>query len=103
MHIRTRIAALAIVAVTGSALIALPGNDARADTGEHPVLPLARTFSGSDASCAMTRTAEYPVTSPDAVGLDAAKLKAAIDYWTSENSETVKVFRHGCLVAESGR
>lgn len=102
MHFRTRIAALAIVAVTGS-LIALPGGTAKADTGEHPTLPLARTFSGYDKSCAMTRTAEYGVTAPGSVGLDEAKLKAAIDYWTSENSESVKVFRHGCLIAESGR
>ncbi len=103
MHSPTRVAALAIVAITGSSLIALPGSSARADTGEHPVLPLARTFSGDAASCDMTRTAEYPVTSPGAAGLDAGKLKAAIDYWTSENSESVKVFRHGCLIGESGR
>ncbi|MGQ0842857.1 MAG: serine hydrolase domain-containing protein [Sporichthyaceae bacterium] len=103
MNTGKRIAALATAAATGLSLVALPGGSAQADTGELPALPLARTFAGDDAACAMTRTAEYPVSSPEAVGLDSAKLKAAVDYWTSENSETVKVFRNGCLVAESGR
>jgi CubicO group peptidase (beta-lactamase class C family) len=103
MKPRTRVVALATAAVTGFGILAATGGSARADTGEHPTLPLAQTFNGDAKSCAMTRTAEYPITSPEAVGLDSAKIKAAVDYWTSENSETVKVFRYGCLVAQSGR
>lgn len=62
----------------------------------------ATMFSGDATACGMTRTGEYPTTSPAAVGLDAATVAAAIDHWTSQGSETVKVFRHGCLVGQSG-
>lgn len=103
MDSRRGIVALTTAALTGFAALALPAGTALADTGEHPALPLARTFAGESASCDMTRTGEYPTSSPEAVGLDTAKVKAAVDYWTSENSETVKVFRNGCLIAESGR
>ncbi|WP_147201253.1 serine hydrolase domain-containing protein [Pseudonocardia asaccharolytica] len=69
-----------------------------------PELPVAGAIiaSGDATDCAMTRTGEYEESSPEAVGLDPAKVKEAIDYWAAQGSETVKVFRHGCLVGESG-
>lgn len=37
---------------------------------------------------------------PAAVGMDAAKLQAAIDYGTQNAGFAVRVYRHGCLVGE---
>ncbi len=88
--------------ITATVALGLAAPAASVDTGAHPALPLASIGSGNAAACPMTRTGEYPQSSPSAVGLDPTKLKGAIDYWTSEASETVKVFRHGCLVGQSG-
>ncbi|MBA3742140.1 serine hydrolase, partial [Sporichthya sp.] len=52
------------------------------------------------AGCAITRTGEYPRAAAEAVGLDPAAVRAAMDYWVAEGAENLKVFRHGCLVAE---
>ena len=101
MNTRTRAGALTAAATMALATLSVTGTSARA--AALPDLPLARAFSGSAASCDITRTEEYPVSSPESVGLDSAKLKTAIDFWTTRGSESVKVFRHGCLVAESGR
>ncbi len=101
MNTRTRIGALALAALTGSSVLAAQGS--RASAATLPDLPIAKTFSGSAGSCDMTRTEEYSVSSPEAVGLDSAKVKAAVDFWTTRGGESVKVFRHGCLVAQSGR
>lgn len=51
-------------------------------------------------SCAMTRGEEYPRAEATSVGLDPAAVRAAVDYWVREGAENLKVFRHGCLVAE---
>jgi hypothetical protein len=40
---------------------------------------------------------EYTTTTPDAVGLDATKLKVALDYAALGGSSSIKVFRNGCL------
>lgn len=101
MNTRTRAGAFAAAAITAFSTLGVIGPSAGA--APVPDLPLARTFSGSASSCDITRTEEYPVSSPESVGLDSAKLKGAIDFWTTRGSESVKVFRHGCLVAESGR
>src|SRR4051812_32739534 len=37
---------------------------------------------------------------PAEAGMDAAKLAAAVQFATSQDSEAVRVYRHGCLVAE---
>lgn len=103
MKKRTRLGALATtaaIAVTGLGVIAGPAGTAVANV---PDLPIAKTFSGNAGSCEVTRTEEYQVSSPEAVGLDSAKVKEAVDFWTTRGGESVKVFRHGCLVAESGR
>lgn len=39
-------------------------------------------------------------STPEAVGLDSAKLQEAIDFATSRDSWWVKVIRHGCLVGQ---
>ncbi|MGH8997956.1 MAG: serine hydrolase domain-containing protein [Acidimicrobiia bacterium] len=52
------------------------------------------------AGCVMTRTAEYERADPAAMGLDPAKLGAALDYADAQNSLSIKVFRHGCLVGQ---
>ncbi len=54
-------------------------------------------------SCEMTRTGEYEKADPVAAGLDPAKLQAAMDYANLSNPLTMKVFRHGCLLAEGLR
>lgn len=41
--------------------------------------------------------ATYQTAPPESLGLDSAKLQQAIDYWAQHGSDTVKVFRHGCL------
>lgn len=43
---------------------------------------------------------EYERARAEEVGLDPDKVQKALDYWTTKNSTTVKVFRHGCLVDE---
>lgn len=103
MNTRTRIGTFAVAALTASGVLAVPGPSALADPGALPDLPIAKTFSGNADSCDITRTEEYPVSSPESVELDSGKVKEAVDYWTTRGGESVKVFRHGCLVAESGR
>jgi len=56
--------------------------------------------SSGPVTCAMTRTEEYPRAEAASVGLDPAVVRAAVDYWVREGAENLKVFRHGCLVAE---
>lgn len=52
--------------------------------------------------CQMTRTGEYPRATASDVGLDPRLVAAAARYWTSTGSETVKIFRNGCLIQEGG-
>ncbi|MGH3718619.1 MAG: serine hydrolase domain-containing protein [Pseudonocardiaceae bacterium] len=54
-------------------------------------------------SCAMTRTGEYGRADPAAAGLDPARLRVALAYANLSNPLTMKVFRHGCLLAEGPR
>lgn len=83
MDIRGRFGALGAAAVTALGLFAVPG-----------------PAEAAAAECAVTRTAEYPRAAPAAVGLDADALRAAMAYWAQEGAENLKVFRHGCLIAE---
>jgi CubicO group peptidase (beta-lactamase class C family) len=76
-----RLGALGTAVVTGLSLLALPA-------------------SATPAGCAITRTGEYPRADATAVGLDEAALRAAVTYWVGQGAENLKVFRHGCLVAE---
>lgn len=62
--------------------------------------------SGSERdgfACEMTRTGEFPTAAPAAVELDPVKLAEALNYASVMGSTSVKVFRHGCLVAEGTR
>ncbi|MGH3298984.1 MAG: hypothetical protein ACRDP7_45055, partial [Trebonia sp.] len=51
-------------------------------------------------SCAMTRTGEYEKADPAAAGLDPVRLRAALAYADLQNSLSIKVFRHGCLLGQ---
>ena len=44
--------------------------------------------------------AEWERATPAEAGFDAARLQEAIDYATQQQSYAVRVYRHGCLVAE---
>jgi CubicO group peptidase (beta-lactamase class C family) len=81
-----RFGALGAAAVAVLGLLAVPTPAARA--------------AGASPTCAMTRTEEYPRAEASSVGLDPAAVRAAVDYWVREGAENLKVFRHGCLVAE---
>jgi CubicO group peptidase (beta-lactamase class C family) len=101
---RVRIAAAVVAAIIGAGGIAAGTAAAAPSLPGLPGLPAgASTFTGDATECEMTRPDEYPTTAPESVGVDSAATKAAIDYWTTVGaSETVKVFRHGCLIGQSG-
>ncbi|HUR03593.1 MAG TPA: serine hydrolase [Nonomuraea sp.] len=81
---RGRLAALGLAVATGLSALTLPAAPAQ----------------GATASCAHTRAPAYPRAAAAAVGLDPAALEAAVTYWVNEGAENLKVFRHGCLIAE---
>lgn len=94
---RRLVATLTSTAVASSLLVAsfaAPGN------AQPQALDLTPT--SSEKECSMTRSGEYPRATPEQVGLDSARLARALDYWTLNGAETVKVFRHHCLVGEGG-
>jgi CubicO group peptidase (beta-lactamase class C family) len=45
-------------------------------------------------------TADWQRATPAEAGMDAGKLQAAVDYGTENLAFAVRVYRHGCLVAE---
>lgn len=63
----------------------------------------AVTYTGTATSCDMDPAEGYPVTSPEAVGIDTQKLKAALSYAAVDGSFSVKVFRNGCEVGQGFR
>ncbi|MGH3754069.1 MAG: serine hydrolase domain-containing protein [Pseudonocardiaceae bacterium] len=92
-----RFATIGVVLGMLSVTFVMVAQSVRAETPDaHP--PRAGGFS-----CAMTRTGEYKRAEPAAAGLDPVKLRAAMDYANLSNPLTVKVFRHGCLLAEGLR
>lgn len=92
---------LAVLAVTAAIMAGGAGAAMAAPSLPLPIPGVPGVEEAGDASeCEMTRTDEYQRSNPEAVGLDAAKLQAAIAYWNSTGSESLKVFRHGCLVGE---
>lgn len=70
--------------------------------GSVPALASPTASASSERHCDMTRTGEYPTADPADVGLDPALVRRATAYWTGNGAETVKVFRHGCLVGQGG-
>ena len=83
---RRRLSALGVAVAT---VVALLCSTARPAAGAvHPV------------SCVITRSGQYPRAEASSVGLDPAALRAAVGYWVEQGAENLKVFRHGCLVAE---
>jgi CubicO group peptidase (beta-lactamase class C family) len=81
VHLRRErlLATVGLIAAVGAGLAAAPAQAAR--SCEEP----GRSWSRASAAD---------------VGMDAAKLRDAVDYGTSQASSAVRVFRHGCLVAE---
>ncbi|HEX3613385.1 MAG TPA: hypothetical protein VHU88_16980 [Sporichthyaceae bacterium] len=65
-----------------------------------PVAAGTIAATGGGGQCLMTRTGEYPRTDADQVRLDPETLGAALDYASAHGAETIKVFRHSCLVGE---
>ncbi|MGQ0631003.1 MAG: serine hydrolase domain-containing protein [Sporichthyaceae bacterium] len=59
--------------------------------------------ASSPPACEMTRTGDYERTAPELAGLDPAKLAAALDYAALMGSQSIKVFRRGCLLGEGVR
>ena len=64
-----------------------------------PATPALRS-AATEKQCAMTKTAEYQRATPAEVGLDPVLVQRALALFTLNGAETVKVFRHGCLVGE---
>lgn len=62
--------------------------------------PHKQTSRVGGFSCAMTRTGEYEKADPAAAGLDPAKLQRALAYAERQDSLSIKVFRHGCLLGQ---
>lgn len=85
---RTATAAMLLAAAIG---VAVTAGAAGADQPAPP------------GGCEMTRTAEYPTAEPAAQGMDPAKLREALDYAALMGSNTIKVFRHSCLLGEGLR
>lgn len=57
----------------------------------------------SSVSCEQpSADAQVGSTSPEAVGLDSAATADAVAYATARGALSVRVYRHGCLVARSG-
>ncbi|WP_033384842.1 serine hydrolase domain-containing protein [Sporichthya polymorpha] len=81
MRIPRRVPALVLAAGTALALLPPPP----ADAWSPQCAPDAAGYERAGAA---------------AVGLDADALRDAVDYWVNEGAESLKVFRHGCLVAE---
>ena len=92
-----------LVALTGTGLAVGPEAFAKPDASAGPSGKLTSSAGpGTDLEqrC-QDAGSTYERSTPDQVGLDAAKMQEAIDYWGSRGSETVSVFRFNCLVGES--
>ncbi|MBW6522659.1 serine hydrolase [Sphingomonas sp. RHCKR47] len=66
-------------------------------------LALSVLPTGNATSCVTRPQDEYLTTSAAAVGVDGAKLQAALDYAAANGSNSIKVFRHGCLIGQGVR
>jgi CubicO group peptidase (beta-lactamase class C family) len=53
--------------------------------------------------CTMTRKGGYQKADPSDVGLDAGKLQKALNYASLMGSDTIKVYRYGCLAGHGLR
>ncbi len=54
------------------------------------------------ADCGQPDGSPFRVTDPAAVGLNSGRLAAAVKYSTARGAQSVRIYRHGCLVAKSG-
>src|SRR5215210_3409009 len=65
---------------------------------------LALLVAAAPAEAAAKRCGEpgskWPRATPRQAGMDATKLRRAVDYGTANAGFAVRVYRHGCLVAE---
>ncbi|WP_110207304.1 serine hydrolase domain-containing protein [Nocardioides daejeonensis] len=97
---RTR-TVLAATLLTGTAALAVVQPLSGGANGAAPSIAAERA-AAPQKTCRMTRTGEYPRARADEVGLDPALVAKAARYWTSTGSETVKIFKNGCLIQEGG-
>jgi CubicO group peptidase (beta-lactamase class C family) len=63
-----------------------------------PTLP-----TGTATACTTRPQDEYATTAASSVGVDPVKLQAALDYAAANGSNSIKVFRHGCLIGQGLR
>ena len=71
--------------------------------GAVSVVHAATPATDAARSCEITPTREYPTAPPAQLGFDPAELRRALDYAAVQGSNTIKVFRHGCLVGQGLR
>jgi CubicO group peptidase (beta-lactamase class C family) len=62
---------------------------------------LAATAHARTVRCELPRTGDFATAGPTTVDLDPAKVRAAIDYASTRNALSVRVYRNGCLVGRS--
>ncbi|HEX8064981.1 MAG TPA: serine hydrolase [Thermoleophilaceae bacterium] len=62
-------------------------------------LALAPAAGAAQPDCGFPGT-DWGRADPESVGLDPDRLQDALDFATQRQSETIAVYRHGCLVAE---
>lgn len=80
-------AATAVVVAAASTLVAASG----------PALAVGDRIAGDHRTC-QDAGDTYRTARPDEVGLDAGKVRRAVDFLSVNGSESVKVFRHNCLI-----
>ncbi|UDY35340.1 serine hydrolase domain-containing protein [Dermatobacter hominis] len=98
----TTVGASACSAGTGplASIAAARGDGTRAGaTDGAPAAPPDVAGPAPEARCAETPAGVEPErVDPAAVGLDAEQLRSALDYAVAKGSQSVRVYRHGCLV-----
>lgn len=63
----------------------------------------AQAAPATSKSCEVTSARELERARPEQVGLDPAKLEAALQFAATRNRNNVQIFRHNCLVGEGLR
>lgn len=98
--VRARMTRIGVTAVLIATTFGLTTQSAGA---RQPDPQPAQTARDAGAHCELTRTGEYQKADPAKVNIDQAKLADALNYASLMGSESVKVFRHGCLAGEGLR
>ncbi len=76
------------------------GTDGRDDAG---VTPAARRAPETELRCEQPEpTQDFERVEPESVALDPASVRGAVGYSSARGAQSVRVYRHDCLVATSG-